>query len=222
MTNARMLAAALSLALSLPMAAQAALPSDRSTPSEDMERDLADARKEVRADLAKARQDLMTENLTLGHGFNFGRHAAKPGDDRDLPEAEITVDGDFLVDGKAQAIDAAQRRQLLAYRKQVVDIALDGVEAGQVAADAALDAVGGSWVSIMFNAMTGRLERRVESAVKQHIEPMVAGICRQLPAVMDSQQRLAASLPAFRPYADLEQRDIDDCESDLRQDFASN
>ena len=220
MTNARMLAAALGLCLSLPMAAQAGLPSDRGTPGDDVEQELSDARREVRTELAKARQELMTENLSLGHGFNFGRHGRHDRDD--LPEAEITVDGDFLVDGKVQAIDAGQRRQLLAYRKQVVAIALDGIEAGQVAAEAALDAVGGSWISVMFNAMSGRLERRVENAVKQHIEPMVAGICRQLPAVMDSQQRIAASLPAFRPYADLEQRDIDECESELRRDFASN
>ena len=42
----------------------------------------------------------------------------------DLPRAEITPDGDFLIDGKAQPVDAGQRRQLLTYRGQVVGIAL--------------------------------------------------------------------------------------------------
>jgi hypothetical protein len=104
----------------------------------------------------------------------------------------------------------------------VADIALGGIEAGQVAADATLDAVGGSWIGILFNAMTGRLEARVERVVKQNIQPMVLGICKQLPAVMDSQQALAASLPSFKPYATLEQHDIDDCEGELRNEFASN
>jgi hypothetical protein len=36
-------------------------------------------------------------------------------------------------------------------------------------------------------------------------------ICRQLPAMRDTQQQLAASLPAFKPYATLDQADIDDC-----------
>jgi hypothetical protein len=217
MTNIRTLAAVACLGLSLPMAAQAR-PSGHG-PGDDIHQELADARKDVRTDLAKAREELLTENLRLGENFRFGRHDKKT---RDLPAAEITPEGDFLIDGKAQAIDAGQRSQLLAYRKQVVDIALGGMDAGQAAADAALDAVGDSWVGILFNAMTGRLERRVERTVRQHIEPMVLGICRQLPAVMASQQQLAASLPSFGPYADLEQRDIDDCESELRNEFASN
>jgi hypothetical protein len=217
MSTSRTLAAALCLCLSLPMAAQARPAGDGIGP--DIRQDLADARKDVRTDLAKARQELRTENLRLGDNFHFGHHQAKS---RALPDAEITPEGDFLVDGKAQAIDAGQRTQLLAYRKQVVDIALGGIDAGQVAADAALDAVGGSWVGILFNAMTGRLERRVERVVEQKIQPMVLGICRQLPALMDSQQALAASLPSFKPYATLEQHDIDDCEGELRNEFASN
>jgi hypothetical protein len=216
MTNPRTLAAALCLCLSLPTAAQAAPSGGIGT---DVRQELADARKDVRVDLAKARQELLTENLRLGDNFHFGHHQAKS---RALPDAEITPEGDLLVDGKAQAIDAGQRTQLLAYRKQVVDIALGGIEAGQVAADAALDAVGDSWVGILFNAMTGRLEARVERVVKQQVQPMVLGICRQLPAVRASQQDLAASLPSFKPYATLDQHDIDACEGELRNEFASN
>lgn len=218
MNNPRTLAAALCLCLSLPMAAQAGPAGDGIGP--DIHQDLLDARKDVHVDLAKARADLLTENLRLGDNFRFGDH--RDANAKDLPDAEITPRGDFLVDGKPQAIDAGQRALMLAYRKQVVDIALGGIEAGQVAADAALDAVGGSWVGILFNAMTGRLEGRVERVVEQKIQPMVLGICRQLPAVMDSQQKLAASVPSFKPYANLDQHDIDDCEGELRNEFASN
>ena len=69
--------------------------------------------------------------------------------------------------------------------------------------------------------MTGNLERRVERVVKQQIEPAVRGICRQLPAMMDSQQRLSASLPQFRPYATLEADDVANCENEVRNEFAS-
>ena len=51
-------------------------------------------------------------------------------------------------------------------------------------------------------------------------EPAVRGICRQLPGLRDSQQRLAASLPPYKPYATLDADDIADCESDVRQEFA--
>ena len=45
--------------------------------------------------------------------------------------------------------------------------------------------------------------------------------CRQLPALRESQQRLATELPPFKPYATLGTDDIDDCERDVRQEFAT-
>jgi hypothetical protein len=217
MTRTRTLAAALCLCLSLPLAAQART-SDLGI-SDEIRQELADARKDMHADLAKARIELQTENLGVGQDFNFGRHAhAKTAG---LPKAEITPQGDFLIDGKAQPIDAAQRRQLLAYRGQVVAIALDGIDAGQQAAEAAMDAVGDSWIAMLFNAMTGRIERRVERVVRERVEPMVMGICKQLPSLMASQQALAASTPSFRPYATIDQEDVDGCEGELRREFAA-
>jgi len=216
MKTPRILAASLALCLSLPLAAQAG-PADQSV-SEEIRQELADARTEVRVELAKARKELMTEDLRLDNNLRFGRHGKR---EAALPEAAITTQGDFIVEGKAQDIDAAQRAQLLAYRRQVVAIALTGIEAGQEAADAALDAVGDNFFSILFNALSGRMESKVERVVEQKIQPMVLSICRELPALMASQQRLSASLPAFRPYATLERRDIEECEHDMRREFAS-
>lgn len=216
MKNRHLLAASLALCLSLPLAAQARQ-ADQGIAAE-VRQELADARTEVRVELAKARKELLTGDLRLDDNLQFGRHGKRR---TQVPEAAITAAGDFLVAGKAQPIDAAQRRQLLAYRRQVVGIALTGIQAGQEAADAALDAVGGNVLGILFNALSGRLEYKVERVVQQKIQPMVMSICRGLPALMASQQQLAASLPAFRPYATLEQRDIDECETDMRREFAS-
>jgi len=190
----------------------------------EIRHELANARKEVRVELANAKQELETGNLRLDNGFQFGTHDTKTSKraKADLARAEITPQGDLLIDGKRQAIDAGQRRQLLAYRSQVITVAKAGIDIGQRSADAALEAVGdGSWVGLLFGAMTGSLERRVERVVKQEIEPAVRGICRQLPAMLDSQQRLSASLPQFRPYATLEADDVANCERDIRNEFAS-
>lgn len=51
--------------------------------------------------------------------------------------------------------------------------------------------------------------------------PAELAICTQSPALMASQQRLASSLPGFRPYPNLEPGDIEDCEDDVRNEFAS-
>ena len=210
------------LSLLLPLAAQAQPPRSADTGiTAEIRRELGDARREVRAELAKAKQDLDTGDLQLQDSLQFGKQAKAKRTAAEKAAAAITPQGDLLIDGKPQEIDAGQRRQLLAYRGLVVEIAKVGIDIGQKSADAALDAVDGSWVTLMFGAMTGSLERRIERTVREQVEPGVRGICRMLPRVMDSQQRLAASLPQFRPYATLERDDVADCENNVRREFAS-
>lgn len=190
----------------------------------EIRQEMANAREEMRIELAKARQELDTGNLRLDDGFQFTAHDGKKSKraKAELAPAEITPQGDLLIDGKIQAINDGQRRQLLAYRGQVIVIAKAGIDIGQRSADAALEAVGsGSWVGLLVGAMTGNLERRIERVVKQEIEPGVRSICRQLPAVLESQQRLSANLPQFRPYATLDADDVANCERDIRTEFAS-
>lgn len=212
----------LALLLTLPFAAQATPPG--SDIGKEISQELADARIEMRAEMATAREELRTGNLELDHGMRFSGSDRKHQDKdlhHDLPPAEITPQGDLLVDGKAVAIDAGQRKQLLAYRQQVIAIALSGIDVGERSAEAALEMVDSSWVALLFNAMTGRLERKVERMVMEQVQPAVLAICARLPDVMASQQRLASQLPAFQPYANLEQADIDGCEDEIRSEFAS-
>jgi len=210
----RKLIAALLLALS-PLAAQA-------TVRGDVASDLADARNEVHADMARERAKLDSGNLSLGDGLHFGKNdphgAAKR---KSLPKGEITPRGDLLVDGRAVVVDAVQRRQLLDYRAQVIDIAKAGLDAGEHAAMLAIDATDVSMFHLIVGGLTGSLERRVEASVKRDIQPAVLQICRRLPQLRDSQQALAASVPAFRPYATLDDDDVADCENDVRSDLAT-
>ena len=209
----RKLIAALVLALS-PLAAQA-------TVHDEVASDLDQARQEVRTEMAQERARLDRENLSLD-GLHFGkddkRETAKR---KDPPKGEITPGGDLLVDGKAVAVDASQRRQLLDYRKQVIGIAKTGIDAGEHAAMVAIDLTNVSLFRLIVGGMTGSLERRVEASVKRDIEPAVLQICRQLPQLRDSQQELATSVPEFRPYATLDDDDVEDCESDIRNDLAT-
>ena len=216
--NTKHAAAILLLAAVAPFAAHAG--SVRS----EVRSDLADARAEVRADMAKERAELESGNLSLD-GLHFGkdrksRHGVG-GHDADRPEGEITPAGDFLVDGKPVAIDPAQRAQLLAYRSQVIDLAKLGLDAGERAAMLAIDATDVGMIRLFFSAMSGSLERKVKDTVAREIKPAVLQICRRLPDLRASQQQLAASLPEFRPYATLEERDVADCERDVRAEFAT-
>ena len=209
------------LASLLPLAVQTANAGDTRIDNE-ISADLADARSEVRTELAAARRELDTGNLQLGDGLRFGTSDARASHaDRALPQAEITPQGDFLIEGRPVTIDRHQRQELLLYRGEVIAIAKAGIDIGERSAQAALDAVDRGLFSLMFGAMTGSLERRIEKTVRETVEPGVRQICLSLPALRDRQQRLSATLPAFRPYATLEADDVEDCEDEMRREFAS-
>jgi hypothetical protein len=197
-----------------PLAAQASV-------HEEVANDLDQARLEVRTEMAQERAKLDAENLSLDGSLHFGkddkREAAKR---KALPKGEITPQGDLLVDGKPVAIDADQRRQLLDYRAQVIELAKTGIDAGERAAMLAIDATNVSLFRLIVGGLTGSLERRVEAKVQREIKPAVLQICHRLPQLVDSQQALAASVPEFRPYATLQREDAGDCERDVREDLA--
>lgn len=219
MTTSKSLAIA--LAALLPLGAQGAALASSDTRTE-IKREMADARQEVRVEMAKARAELDSENLSVDKGLNFGKNEkSKSAGKETLPAAQITPTGDFLVDGKAVVINAQQRQQLLDYRGQVIQLARIGIDGGEKAAMAAIDIADVSLFSLIVGGLSGSLERRVEASVKQHVEPLVRQMCGRLPQVLESQQQLAANLPQFQPYANLERDDIADCERDISKEFAS-
>jgi hypothetical protein len=59
------------------------------------------------------------------------------------------------------------------------------------------------------------IERNVQAQASK-IESAAMALCDALPGMMESQNRLAAAMPEFKPYANMTQSDIDDCRSDAR------
>lgn len=174
----------------------------------------------IERELEKARKELHEGNLVLNddgarvsvNGKDYGPDK----DDRNLPKAEITPEGDFLVAGKAVAIDDAERALLLDYRGQVIAIAEAGIAIGGKGADLAGVALQHA-VGAIFSGNTEELEKKVEAeAEKLKAEALV--LCKELPPMLETQQQLAASLPEFKPYATLTQDDVDDCLEDLEEE----
>jgi hypothetical protein len=137
-------------------------------------------------------------------------------DDR-LPKAEITPQGDFLVAGKAVPLTPAQRTEMLAYRQQIVGVARQGVEIGKQGASLGMSAAGAAIAGALAGESDQQIRQRVE-AQASGIREAAAKICDRLPAMMASQQKLAADVPAFKPYATMTQQDIDDCRNDALHD----
>ncbi len=143
----------------------------------------------------KARKELIEGNISIN-----GKGAAK---------AEITPDGKLLIGGAEVTTTDAQRKELLAYRHQVEAIAMAGMDVGVAGAQLGVTAAGEALKGI-FSGNTEEIEKRV-NAEAEKIKAQARTICERLPAMMAAQQALAVSLPAFKPYATMDQSDIDDC-----------
>jgi len=168
--------------------------------------------------LAEARRELHEENLVVGGDrsvdVSVGGWEIKS--DRaaaSQPRAEISPKGDFLVDGKAVAVTPEQRKRLLQYRSEVLAVADAGLAIGSKGADLAGKAIGEAIGSI-FGGDTKAMEQRVEAEAEK-LKQEAKVICTRLPAMLSAQQALAASLPAFAPYATMTQADVDDCMDEI-------
>lgn len=125
------------------------------------------------------------------------------------PRAEITPDGRLLIAGKEVAANDTQRRHLQEYRGHVVAVAMAGMDVGLAGAKLGANAAGEALKGI-FSGDSEGVEKRINAEAAK-IEVQAKRICDRLPAMLASQQALARELPAFKPYATMDQSDVDDC-----------
>lgn len=167
--------------------------------------------RQVQKAMEKAKQELATKNIDVNSvHINGDRH-----DDKDTrPKAEITPQGDLLIAGTKVSATPAQHTLLLDYRAQIVGIAEAGMDIGTQGADLGMNAA----KEALWGAFAGKSDKDIEAAIKPQtdkIQAAAAKLCKRLPDLFSSQQKLAAAMPAFRPYATMEQKDVDDCAKDM-------
>ncbi len=165
--------------------------------------------------IVKAREELATSNLTLGRDGGISINGGRIGEGNQ-PKAEITPQGDFLIEGKTVNINAEQRALLLDYRRQVHGIAETGMTMGVKGADLAGTAIKET-IGGIFNGDGQQIEARIEAEAKK-LEGEAKLLCAQLDPLLATQAKLATALPEFQPYATLTREDVDNCE---RQDGAA-
>jgi hypothetical protein len=169
--------------------------------------------KSVDAALRKAREELETSNIDISRGVDIqtgedGHHIAIGAGHGD-GKAEITRAGDLLLAGKAANITPAQRALLLQYRQQIISVAEAGMAVGVKGADLAGQALSDTF-SGLIHGNSEEAGKHLEAEGKK-LEAEAHRICTFLPGLMQTQQQLAASLPDFKPYATMTQKDVEDC-----------
>lgn len=157
---------------------------------------------QVDDELNKASAELATKDITLSEHDRAGKV---------LPAAKITPTGDLIIAGRPVALTPAQRADALAYRRQLVSIAQQGMIIGGQGAKLGVTAAGEALSAIFSGQSTQQIDSNVK-AKASGIKQAAQQLCQRLPALLVAQQKFAASVPAFRPYATATQHDIEDCE----------
>lgn len=158
--------------------------------------------KKVRAATEEARKKMATENIDVSSSFTNGV--------RDLPKAEITPQGDLLISSQPIAIDDKQRSLMLTHRANLIAVAEAGMAIGVQGADLGMKAAGEALKGI-FSGNPGQVEENIKAEAEK-IKLEAAKLCARLPALRDSQDAAAAAIPEFKPYATIDQSDIDNCQ----------
>lgn len=172
--------------------------------------------------LDRAETRLRTRNITISgnDGIVVLSDTDTTSDDNRasrLPKAQITPQGDLLINDKPVAITPAQRAMLLDYRQQLIEIGAQGIAIGKQGAALGMNAAS--------EAIAGVFSGKPEQEIRRHVEAKASGIreaaaklCDRMPVLMESQQKLAAALPVFKPYATLTPVKIDQCRKDALRD----
>lgn len=167
---------------------------------------------EVRKGIEQARKELVSKDISLGNiHIGDGPHPH----DGSLPKAVITPQGTLVIAGKPVEATPQQHALLVDYRQQIIAIAEAGMDLGASGADLGVSAA----KQALWGAFTGKSDEEIEASIKPQTEQIQAAamqLCKRLPDLMASQQKLAAALPAFKPYATMTQQDVDDCGKDLK------
>lgn len=155
----------------------------------------------VAAAMDEARRKLHEENLRLGtEGAG--------------PRAEITPQGDLLINGVALPMTDAQREAARGYREQVIGIADTGMAMGQDGMKLA-----GHAVSTAVAGIFGGKAEEAGARLEAEAEKMAAAglvLCEQVKRLEAAQAHLAALVPEFAPYAKAIEVTAD-CEAAARE-----
>jgi hypothetical protein len=125
------------------------------------------------------------------------------------PDAVVSVNGELTIDGKPVALNQAQKELVTRYFAGARTLRDDGLATGLAGASTALTAIS-SVVTGLASGEPDKIGDAVEAKAAK-VEAQAENLCRDLSKLAETQDALAASLPEFKPYALIEEKEINDC-----------
>lgn len=170
---------------------------------------------EVQKGIDQAKRELVTKDIDVNsvHIGNDAHHRDTSG----LPKAVITPQGELVIAGKTVQTTPEQHTLVTDYRQHIINIAEAGMDIGASGASLGTTAA----KAAIFGALTGKSDKDIEESIKPQTAKIKAAamkLCQRMPDLLSSQQKLAAAMPEFRPYATMTQQDVDDCGKDMDKD----
>jgi hypothetical protein len=115
------------------------------------------------------------------------------------PDAHVGKDGSLAINGRAVDVTPAQRAMLQRYYGEARSMMQSGEAVGRQGAAMAEKGIGSAIASI-FHGDSSKADKQLEAQSNQ-IDSAVGKLCTDLKALDDTQQTLAAEIPALAPYA---------------------
>jgi hypothetical protein len=132
---------------------------------------------------------------------------------RDGSVARITPLGDLDIRGKAVTVNPSQRQLLQRYAAGIRDIQDRGLEIGEHA----VQMVGGMLGTLVSSIFEDGDSQDLDQKMRAKAEPLkeeARALCKDVKSERQVQDAIAASLPAFQPYAVIEPHPEHSCHID--------
>ena len=118
-----------------------------------------------------------------------------------------------MIDGKAVTLTPAQRERLVDYRTQLAGVAEAGAEVGIQGAAIATAAMKEA-AKAALSGDSASIEARMKDQTDA-IKVAAQALCDRLPALLEAQRAAAELVPEFKPYANMDEKDILECSAEI-------
>jgi hypothetical protein len=155
-------------------------------------------------------------NVNFNYMFNNGNQSLKLEQDRVIitndqgHQAVVTQQGTLTIEDKVVAVPPQVRDRLVQYVQTTQQIKQQGIEVAKRAGGFAL----GILSEVFGGLLSGKSEQDIEHNANQSaakFKKSVLPICDSVQKLKQLQDTIATEVPAFEPYAVIEDKDSNDC-----------